>query len=97
MKSRSEILTLLSSYKPIAQNKYGLTRIGIFGSVARNEQTKDSDVDVCYEGNTPTLLTLDHIQSDLEKMFECNVDMVRMYDGMNSLLKQRIQKDSIYV
>lgn len=55
MKSRSEILTLLSSYKPIAQNKYGLTRIGIFGSVARNEQTKDSDVDICYEGNAPTL------------------------------------------
>jgi len=70
MKSRSEILTLLSSYKPIAQNKYGLTRIGIFGSVARNEQTKDSDVDICYEGNAPTLLTLDHIQSDLEKMFD---------------------------
>ncbi len=35
MKSQTEILNLLRRYKPTAQKKYGLTRIGIFGSVAR--------------------------------------------------------------
>ena len=81
----------------MAERKYGLTRIGIFGSVARNEQTEDSDVDVCYEGKVPSLLTLDLIQSDLEKMFGCHVDMVRIRKGMNSLLKERIQKEGLYV
>ena len=47
MKSKQEILQLLSQYKLTAMSKYGLTRIGIFGSVARDEQTADSDVDVC--------------------------------------------------
>ena len=88
---------MLSLYKPMAERKYGLTRIGIFGSVARNEQTEDSDVDVCYEGKVPSLLTLDLIQSDLEKMFRCHVDMVRIRKGMNSLLKERIQKEGLYV
>ncbi len=88
---------MLSLYKPMAERKYGLTRIGIFGSVARNEQTEDSDVDVCYEGKVPSLLTLDLIQSDLEKMFGCHVDMVRIRKGMNSLLKERIQKEGLYV
>ncbi len=97
MKTKTEILRLLSLYKPTAELKYGLTRIGIFGSVARGEQTEGSDVDVCYEGRVPSLLTLDRIQSDLEQMFGCNVDLVRVRDGMNGLLQQRIQKESVYV
>lgn len=97
MKSKAEILQLLSQYKPTAISKYGLSRIGIFGSVARGEQTPDSDVDVCYEGQVPSLLTLDYIQCDLEKLFGCRVDLVRVRENMNSLLRQRIQKEGIYV
>ena len=88
---------MLSLYKPTAESKYGLTRLGIFGSAARGEQNEDSDVDICYEGRVPSLLTLDLIQSDLEKMLGCHVDLVRIRDGMNMLLKQRIQKEGVYV
>ena len=38
MKTTSEILNLLKSYKSIATSKYGLTKIGIFGSVARENR-----------------------------------------------------------
>ncbi len=97
MKTKNEILHLLSQYKPMAMSKYGLTRIGIFGSVARDEQTETSDVDVCYEGKAPSLLTLDVIQTELEKLFGCPVDIVRVREDMNRLLRQRIQKEGIYV
>ena len=97
MKSQTEILNLLRRYKPPAQKKYGLTKIGIFGSVARGEQTADSDVDVCYEGQAPSLLTLDKIQTELEQLLDCKVDLVRVHDNMNSLLRQRILRDGIYV
>ena len=97
MKTKAEILHLLKLYKPTAKSKYGLTRIGIFGSVARDEQTGDSDVDVCYEGTVPSLLTLDKIQTELEQLFGCKVDMVRLRDNMNRLLRQRILRDGIYV
>ena len=97
MKSKEEILYLLSQYKPIAKSKYGLTRIGIFGSAARDKRTEDSDIDVCYEGNVPTLLTLDLMQTDLEQLFKCRVDMVRVRENMNSLLKKRIEKEAVYV
>ena len=46
MKTKNEILHLLSVYKPTAESKYGLTRIGIFGSVARGDDTEDSDIDI---------------------------------------------------
>lgn len=97
MKSTTEILILLKQYKPVASSKYGLTRIGIFGSVARGEQTDKSDVDVCYEGKVPSLLTLERIQADLERLFGAKVDMVRVRNGMNAMLKQRIERDGIYV
>ena len=93
MKSQDEILSLMRRYKPTAQKKYGMTRIGIFGSVARGEQTDDSDVDVCYEGEAPSLLTLDKIQVELG----CRVDLVRVRDNMNSLLRKRILSEGIYV
>jgi hypothetical protein len=97
MKSRTEILGLLRRYKPTAQKKYGITRLGIFGSVARGEQTADSDLDVCYEGQAPSFLTLDMIQTELEQLFDCKVDLVRVRENMNSLLRQRILRDGIYV
>ena len=75
MKTTSEILNLLKSYKNIATSKYGLPKIGIFGSVARGEQTDESDVDICYEGKAPSFLTLDLIQTDLEKLFGAKVNM----------------------
>jgi hypothetical protein len=97
MKSTSEILSLLRRYKPTAQKKYGMTKLGVFGSVARGEQKPDSDVDICYEGKAPSLLTLDLIKTELEQLLESEVDLVRVRDNMNSLLRQRILRDGIYV
>ena len=97
MKSKAEILHLLRRYKPMAQKKYGMTKIGIFGSVARDEQKEGSDVDVCYEGEAPSFITLDMIQTELEQLLGSKVDLVRIRENMNSLLRQRILRDGIYV
>ena len=97
MKTTEEVLNILRDFKPTAKQDYGLTKLGVFGSVARGEQTEDSDVDICYEGKAPSLLTLDLIQTDLEKRLGCSVDMVRVRKGMNSLLHKRIKKEGIYV
>ena len=82
---------------PYAENRYGISRLGVFGSVARGEQTDDSDVDICYEGKALSLLTIDTLQSELEALLGCNVDTVRMRDNMNPVLRDRIRKEGIYV
>ena len=74
-----------------------MTKIGIFGSVARDEQKEGSDVDVCYEGEAPSFITLDMIQTELEQLLGSKVDLVRIRENMNSLLRQRILRDGIYV
>ncbi len=97
MKSTSEILDILRTFKAQSAAKYGLRRIGVFGSVARGAQTNDSDVDICYEGEAPSFLTLDYMQNELEKLLGCSVDLVRVRERMNLRLKERILKEGIYV
>ena len=97
MKTTSEYLAILRTYHTLYAGKYGITRMGIFGSVARGEQKENSDIDICYEGKAPSLLTLDKIQSELKNMFGCPVDLVRIREHMNDYLKERITKEAIYV
>lgn len=76
---------------------YGIVRIGIFGSVARGEQTENSDVDICVDLKTPNLFSLVHIKEELRQLFGCDVDIVRFRQNMDALLKQDILKEGIYV
>ena len=55
MKTTSEYIALLRKYMAENAYKYGIMRMGIFGSVARGEQTAESDVDVCIELQTPSI------------------------------------------
>ena len=58
MKSRQEILALLRDFKVRKGKKYGILKMGIFGSVARDQQTESSDVDIYYEGEAQGFLSL---------------------------------------
>ena len=97
MKSTSEYINLLRDYMANNASKYSITRMGIFGSVARGEQTEDSDVDVYLETSKPSMFALVHIKEDLQTLFGCNVDIGRLRERMDTLLKNRIEKDGIYV
>lgn len=46
MKSLAEIKTILSQYKPLLQEKYQVSELGVFGSYVRGEQNEQSDVDI---------------------------------------------------
>lgn len=97
MRSTQDILMLLDSFMPYAENRYGITKLGVFGSVARGEQNEDSDVDICYEGRALSFVTMDLLQSELEKLLGCKVDTVRVRENMNPVLRERIRKEGLYV
>lgn len=97
MKSRQDIIMLLKDFKMRHAEKYGILKIGIFGSVARNQQTENSDVDIYYEGEAQGLFSLSHLKNELEELLECPVDIVRIRDRMNQLLRKRIEREGIYV
>ena len=76
---------------------YGISKIGLFGSVARGEQNEGSDVDVCVEGIPKGLFAIGGIKVELEELFGCSVDVVRLREKMDVFFKNKIMEDVIYV
>lgn len=67
----------------------------IFGSVARGESGKDSDVDFLVEmgpGRTPFFPG--GLQADLEDLLGCKVDIVTE-DGLHWYIRERVLKEAI--
>ncbi|HEX3048087.1 MAG TPA: nucleotidyltransferase domain-containing protein [Bacillota bacterium] len=94
---RDLALDALRKYKNDFEKQYGVTRIGIFGSVARDEAKDDSDVDVVVEMKKPDLFYMVHIKETLENEFNRPVDIVHYRDKMNRYLKERIHSEAVYV
>jgi len=95
--ARETYLSLLRKNKNEYANQYGVTRIGIFGSVARGEQTVDSDVDICVEAPPMGLFMFSGLCLSLEELLGVSVDIVRMHKNMNPRFRKRIEKEVIYV
>jgi len=94
--SREKIIRELGLLKPELAERYGVTRIGVFGSVARDEAGENSDVDIVVEMQ-PNLIKRAHLKVELESILGKNVDVVRYRRGMNELLKRQIDNEALYV
>lgn len=88
------ILNYLKEHYSEFQNKYGVEQIRLFGSYARDEATKSSDIDI-FVKMPPKLFDMVAIKDDLEEAFHKRVDIVRLRDKMNPYLQKRILKDGI--
>jgi hypothetical protein len=76
-KQRTDILNTLLKTKPILMERYGVTRLALFGSAARNTATHQSDIDILVAFSGPA--TSDRyfgVQFYLEDLFGCPVDLV---------------------
>ena len=97
MKTTSEYLQLLKQFKDSKAKSYGISKIGLFGSVARGEHKEGSDVDVLYEGE-PNILLRSRMKRELEALFGCKVDLVRFRKQIkNTLFGESIDEDLILV
>lgn len=94
---KSDVLPVLRSLKVGLAERYGVTKLGVFGSVARDEATASSDVDVVLEMQKPDLFYLVHIKDELENAIHTHVDVIQYREYMNPDLKRRIDRDAVYV
>ncbi|MFV0592870.1 MAG: nucleotidyltransferase family protein [Draconibacterium sp.] len=93
------ILNYLSVNKKRLQDDYHLTKIGLFGSVAREEQNDLSDIDLVveFEPNTPDLYSLKlKLKSEIQDRFNKPVDICRL-KYIKPVFKNNIQADIRYV
>ena len=97
MNTKEQYLSMLRKFVAEHGEEYGIKRIGIFGSVARGEQTETSDVDVYYEGPALGLKSLTGLPQVLSEYLGAPVDVVREHGGLNSYLRNSIKKEVTYV
>jgi predicted nucleotidyltransferase len=90
------VIDKLRRRKSMFERDYGVKRIGVFGSFARNEADETSDVDIVVEMTEPDLFYLVHIKDTLAEDLERPIDIVGLRETMNIYLKKRIQSEAVY-
>lgn len=95
--NRENVLRVLGMHKDELTRDYGLLKLGVFGSVARNEAGEGSDIDIVVETQVPDLLRMANLKEDLEDLLHTKVDLIRYRQHMNSFLKKRIDNEAFYL
>ncbi len=78
--------------------KNGVAKAGIFGSYARGEAKKRSDIDMLIKVKRKKFSLLDHVrlERELEEKLHKKVDLLT-YNGINHLLKDRILNEEVRI
>jgi predicted nucleotidyltransferase len=92
-----ECLSKLAEFKQEQGDQFGITRIGVFGSVARQENTDDSDIDIVVEISKPSLSLMYQLRQSLTNLLGRTVDLVRLRDSLRPIFKSTIQQEAIFV
>ena len=88
---------ILRSHLEFIRQKFGVKRIGIFGSFARGEEREESDLDVLvvFEEGQKTFDNYMDLKFYLEDLFGREVDLVTE-KALKPQLKDIIMKDVVY-
>lgn len=92
---RASILAVLIAHKPELEARFGVERIGLFGSFARGDATPTSDVDVLVSFRTPTFDHYMDLKFFLEELFRRPVDLV-LADSIKPRIGRRIRQETVY-
>lgn len=98
MKTLSDIQATLTKRKNALQEQFHVREIGVFGSFARGEQTRRSDVDILVDIE-PSYITFDNCADlllFLETALRRKVDLV-LRETLREELKPYVLREVVYV
>jgi uncharacterized protein len=100
MATKTQTLNLLKSNYPYLADQFGVARIGIFGSVAKEISTEQSDVDIVVEFRKPIGLKFIDLADYLENLLQARVDLLTQ-EGIDNIriksISDDIKRNIIYV
>ncbi len=95
-----EVIGKIKKQYPYLESEFGVKKIGLFGSVAKRTENKNSDIDLIVEFNRPIGLKFVLLADYMEKIFNRKVDILTKEGIRNIRVKnvsRDIEKDIIYV
>ncbi|WP_297488966.1 nucleotidyltransferase family protein [Thermococcus sp.] len=97
VKTLQDVQEVLQAHKEELRKRYGVKRIGVFGSYSRGEQREDSDVDVLVEFEKPVgLIDFVRLREYLESLLGVKVDLVTKR-ALKKRIKERVLQEVKYV
>jgi len=100
MLTREKILNKLREELPFLEQEFGVRKIGIFGSFAKGNQNRKSDIDIVVEFERPIGLAFMDLANYLERIFDNKVDILTP-EGIKSIrvntIAEEIKESIIYV
>lgn len=94
---KQQALELLSRSKPDLEARFGVTRLALFGSTARDTAAGDSDVDILVAFDGPaTSRRYFGVQFYLEDLLGCAVDLVTE-KALRPELRPFIEKERVNI
>ena len=87
--NRADIESLLKEKKHYMSEHYYVSKIGIFGSYSRDEQTEKSDIDILVEFDRPVGFEFIDLKDYLESLFGKPVDLVTI-NALKPMMKEEI-------
>lgn len=97
MKTLKEINCILKEHKEETLQKYRANIKGVFGSYARIEENKESDIDVLVEfKDNANLIDFVGLSLFLEEKLKCRVDVVPE-DAIRKEIKPSILRETVYI
>ena len=95
--NRQEVIGKIASHLTYLKERYHVGEIGIFGSVARGEDTAESDVDILVEFTSPIgLFDFLRLEKYLSEILGRKVDLVSR-KGVKPAIRDEVLKDAVYV
>ena len=92
-----KFLEILHQQIPLLAERYGVETLEVFGSYVRDEQNRDSDLDVLVTfKEDPSLLTYIAIENYLSDLLGVKVDLV-MKDSLKPKIGEQILSEAISV
>ena len=94
---RSTALQLMTEHKPALAERFGVVRLALFGSTARDTAGADSDVDVLVSFEGPaTPEAFFGVQFYLEDLLGCEIDLVTER-ALRPQLRPYVERDAIAI
>ncbi len=95
--TKEEVINFLSSKKEFMQKKYGVLKIGLFGSYARAQNCEDSDIDIAVELDSKNKVDnyfglLHFLEDNLHKKIDLGIE-----SNLKEPIRKYIEKDIIHV
>jgi predicted nucleotidyltransferase len=94
---REQVLSSLREHLSEIKKRFGAEELALFGSIARNQQKPDSDIDILVKMERPDFALLMSLQRFLESKLNSKIDFNRVGNHLTERFYNIIGKDIIYV